>query len=84
MYSILCDLYSVVYYPACEMILLCVLVCLIPWQIWANYEEKPTEEVAALQSEERERVAKYRAVYVTEITDELHFYTQDVETGTFY
>lgn len=37
--------------------------------------------MAALQSEEKERVAKYRAVYVTEITDELHFYTQDVETG---
>lgn len=32
-------------------------------------------------SEEKERVAKYRAVYVTEITDTLHFYTQDVETG---
>ncbi|XP_076152364.1 staphylococcal nuclease domain-containing protein 1 [Alosa pseudoharengus] len=50
-------------------------------KIWANYEDKPTEEVAALQSEEKERVAKYRAVYVTEITDELHFYAQDVETG---
>ncbi|XP_062373743.1 staphylococcal nuclease domain-containing protein 1 [Sardina pilchardus] len=50
-------------------------------KIWANYEEKPTEEVAALQSEEKERVAKYKTVYVTEITDELHFYTQDVETG---
>lgn len=50
-------------------------------KIWANFEEKPTEEVAALQSEEKERVAKYRSVYVTEITDELHFYTQDVETG---
>ncbi|XP_041934064.1 staphylococcal nuclease domain-containing protein 1 [Alosa sapidissima] len=50
-------------------------------KIWANYEDKPTEEVAALQSEDKERVAKYRAVYVTEITDELHFYAQDVETG---
>uniref|UniRef100_A0AAY4C3L9 Staphylococcal nuclease domain-containing protein n=1 Tax=Denticeps clupeoides TaxID=299321 RepID=A0AAY4C3L9_9TELE len=50
-------------------------------KIWANYEEKPTEEVAALLSEEKERVAKYRAVFVTEITDELHFYAQDVETG---
>lgn len=32
-------------------------------------------------SEEKERVAKYRAVYVTEISDTLHFYAQDVETG---
>ncbi|XP_030639372.1 staphylococcal nuclease domain-containing protein 1 isoform X3 [Chanos chanos] len=48
--------------------------------LWANYEEKPTEEVAQL-SEEKERVANYRPVYVTEITDTLHFYTQDVETG---
>lgn len=50
------------------------------WQLWANYEEKPTEEVAQL-SEEKERVANYKPVYVTEITDGLHFYTQDVETG---
>ncbi|KAF7694131.1 staphylococcal nuclease domain-containing protein 1 [Silurus meridionalis] len=49
-------------------------------KIWANYVEKPTEEVAQL-SEEKERVAKYKAVYVTEITDGLHFFTQDVETG---
>lgn len=42
--------------------------------------EKPTEEVAQL-SEEKERVAKYRSVCVTEITDGMHFYTQDVETG---
>uniref|UniRef100_A0A665VG68 Staphylococcal nuclease domain-containing protein n=1 Tax=Echeneis naucrates TaxID=173247 RepID=A0A665VG68_ECHNA len=48
--------------------------------IWANYEEKPVEEVVHL-SEEKERVANYRPVYVTEITDTLHFYTQDVETG---
>ncbi|GLD48400.1 staphylococcal nuclease domain-containing protein 1, partial [Lates japonicus] len=48
--------------------------------IWANYEEKPVEEVVHL-SEEKERVANYRPVYVTEITDNLHFYTQDVETG---
>uniref|UniRef100_A0A671LF76 Staphylococcal nuclease domain-containing protein 1 n=1 Tax=Sinocyclocheilus anshuiensis TaxID=1608454 RepID=A0A671LF76_9TELE len=39
------------------------------------------KEVAQL-TEEKERVAKYRAVYVTEITDGLHFYAQDVETGT--
>uniref|UniRef100_A0A673BIQ7 Staphylococcal nuclease domain-containing protein n=1 Tax=Sphaeramia orbicularis TaxID=375764 RepID=A0A673BIQ7_9TELE len=49
-------------------------------KIWANYEEKPVEEVVHL-SEEKERVANYRPVYVTEITDTLHFYTQDVETG---
>uniref|UniRef100_A0A8C7TE52 Staphylococcal nuclease domain-containing protein n=1 Tax=Oncorhynchus mykiss TaxID=8022 RepID=A0A8C7TE52_ONCMY len=30
----------------------------------------------------RERTANYRVVYVTEITDTMHFYTQDVETGT--
>uniref|UniRef100_A0A674NNH8 Staphylococcal nuclease domain-containing protein n=1 Tax=Takifugu rubripes TaxID=31033 RepID=A0A674NNH8_TAKRU len=49
-------------------------------KVWANYEEKPAEEFVHV-SEEKERVAKYRAVYVTEITDTLHFYTQDVETG---
>lgn len=38
------------------------------------------EEVVHV-SEEKERVAKYRPVYVTEISDSLHFYTQDVETG---
>lgn len=58
---------------------MCVCVCL-PSQVWANYEEKPAEEFVHV-SEEKERVAKYRAVYVTEITDTLHFYTQDVETG---
>uniref|UniRef100_A0A6Q2YK55 Staphylococcal nuclease domain-containing protein n=1 Tax=Esox lucius TaxID=8010 RepID=A0A6Q2YK55_ESOLU len=50
-------------------------------KIWANYEEKPVEEVVHV-SEEKERTANYRAVYVTEITDAMHFYTQDVETGT--
>lgn len=54
---------------------LCVL------QIWANYEEKAVEEVVHL-SEEKERVANYRPVFVTEISDNLHFYAQDVETGT--
>lgn len=49
-------------------------------QLWANYEEKPKEEVAQ-PTEEKERVAKYRSVYVTEITDGMHFYAQDVETG---
>lgn len=32
-------------------------------------------------SEEKERVAKYKAVFVTEISDSLHIYAQDVETG---
>uniref|UniRef100_A0A7N8YAA8 Staphylococcal nuclease and tudor domain containing 1 n=1 Tax=Mastacembelus armatus TaxID=205130 RepID=A0A7N8YAA8_9TELE len=50
-------------------------------KIWANYEEKPDEEVVHL-SEEKERVANYRPVYVTEIADTLHFYAQDVETGS--
>ncbi|KAJ8373795.1 hypothetical protein SKAU_G00043750 [Synaphobranchus kaupii] len=49
-------------------------------KIWANYEEKPTEEVVPVM-EVKERVANYKGVYVTEITDTLHFYTQDVETG---
>ncbi|XP_029617533.1 staphylococcal nuclease domain-containing protein 1 [Salmo trutta] len=50
-------------------------------KIWANYEEKKVEEVVHVM-EEKERTANYRAVYVTEITDTMHFYTQDVETGT--
>ncbi|XP_014191613.1 staphylococcal nuclease domain-containing protein 1 [Haplochromis burtoni] len=50
-------------------------------KVWANYEEKPVEEVVHL-SEEKERVANYKPVYVTEITDTLHFYAQDVETGS--
>uniref|UniRef100_A0A3Q3FEJ7 Staphylococcal nuclease domain-containing protein 1 n=1 Tax=Labrus bergylta TaxID=56723 RepID=A0A3Q3FEJ7_9LABR len=49
-------------------------------EVWANYEEKPVEEVVHV-TEEKERVPNYRAVYVTEISDTLHFYTQDVETG---
>uniref|UniRef100_A0A8C2ZQR0 Staphylococcal nuclease domain-containing protein n=1 Tax=Cyclopterus lumpus TaxID=8103 RepID=A0A8C2ZQR0_CYCLU len=49
-------------------------------KIWANYEEKPVEEVVYV-TEEKERAANYRAVYVTEICDTLHFYSQDVETG---
>uniref|UniRef100_A0A8C7ZLB9 Staphylococcal nuclease domain-containing protein 1 n=1 Tax=Oryzias sinensis TaxID=183150 RepID=A0A8C7ZLB9_9TELE len=49
-------------------------------KIWANYEEKPVEEVVHL-SEEKERVPNYRPVFVTEISDNLHFYAQDVETG---
>lgn len=34
-------------------------------------------------SEEKERVPNYRPVFVTEISDNLHFYAQDVETGKF-
>uniref|UniRef100_A0A8C5A5T7 Staphylococcal nuclease domain-containing protein n=1 Tax=Gadus morhua TaxID=8049 RepID=A0A8C5A5T7_GADMO len=60
---------------------LCVLVL---WStrrsVWANYEEKPVEEVVQMK-EEKERVANYKAAYVTEISDSMHFYAQDVETG---
>ena len=49
-------------------------------QVWANYEEKPVEEVVQMK-EEKERVANYKAAYVTEISDSMHFYAQDVETG---
>ncbi|XP_041113786.1 staphylococcal nuclease domain-containing protein 1-like [Polyodon spathula] len=50
-------------------------------KIWSIYEEQPTEEVVQV-TEEKERIASYKPVFVTEITDELHFYVQDVETGT--
>ncbi|KAM6985865.1 staphylococcal nuclease domain-containing protein 1 [Aplochiton taeniatus] len=49
-------------------------------KIWAHYEEKQVEEVVHV-TEEKERQASYRAVFVTDITDGLHFYAQDVETG---
>nr|XP_023647180.1 staphylococcal nuclease domain-containing protein 1 [Paramormyrops kingsleyae] len=49
-------------------------------KIWANYEEKTAEE-SVPPIEEKERVPSYKPVYVTEITDSFHFYTQDVETG---
>ncbi|KAF0877754.1 staphylococcal nuclease domain-containing protein 1 [Hyaena hyaena] len=50
-------------------------------KVWAHYEEQPVEEVAPVL-EEKERSASYKPVFVTEITDDLHFYVQDVETGT--
>lgn len=49
-------------------------------QVWAHYEEQPVEEVLPVL-EEKERSASYKPVFVTEITDDLHFYVQDVETG---
>lgn len=49
-------------------------------KVWANYEEKPVEEVVQM-TEEKERLANYRSSYVTEINDNMHFYAQDVETG---
>lgn len=49
-------------------------------QVWAHYEERPVEEVMPVL-EEKERSASYKPVFVTEITDDLHFYVQDVETG---
>lgn len=50
-------------------------------QVWSHYEEAPVEEVVPVL-EEKERTANYKPVFVTEITDDLHFYVQDVETGT--
>ncbi|XP_023802590.1 staphylococcal nuclease domain-containing protein 1-like, partial [Cyanistes caeruleus] len=49
-------------------------------QVWSHYEETPVEEVVPVL-EEKERAANYKPVFVTEITDDLHFYVQDVETG---
>lgn len=51
-----------------------------PPQVWSHYEEAPAEEAAPVL-EEKERAANYKPVFVTEITDDLHFYVQDVETG---
>ncbi|CAO2602947.1 Staphylococcal nuclease domain-containing protein 1 [Lemmus lemmus] len=50
-------------------------------KVWAHYEEQPAEEALPVL-EEKERSASYKPVFVTEITDDLHFYVQDVETGT--
>ncbi|KAM6152830.1 staphylococcal nuclease domain-containing protein 1 [Erethizon dorsatum] len=50
-------------------------------KVWAHYEEQPVEEVLPVL-EEKERSTSYKPVFVTEITDDLHFYVQDVETGT--
>ncbi|NWU47776.1 SND1 protein, partial [Dromas ardeola] len=50
-------------------------------KVWSHYEETPVEEVVQVL-EEKERTANYKPVFVTEITDDLHFYVQDVETGT--
>lgn len=50
-------------------------------KVWAHYEEQPVEAVTPVL-EEKERSATYKPVFVTEITDDLHFYVQDVETGT--
>ncbi|CAM2098826.1 unnamed protein product [Caretta caretta] len=50
-------------------------------KVWSQYEEAPAEEVMPVL-EEKARTTSYKPVFVTEITDELHFYVQDVETGT--
>ncbi|XP_060102051.1 staphylococcal nuclease domain-containing protein 1 [Heteronotia binoei] len=50
-------------------------------KVWLQYEEAPVEDVVMVP-EEKERTANYKAVFVTEITDDLHFFVQDVETGT--
>ena len=49
-------------------------------KIWANFVEKevkavPEEEVAS------ERKTNFQAVVITEVTPELHFFTQKVEQG---
>lgn len=49
-------------------------------KVWSKCEEKPVEEVVTVV-EEKERVTDYKHVLVTEITDDMHFYIQDVETG---
>uniref|UniRef100_A0A8C3V4X9 Staphylococcal nuclease domain-containing protein n=1 Tax=Catharus ustulatus TaxID=91951 RepID=A0A8C3V4X9_CATUS len=49
-------------------------------KVWSHYEETPVEEVVPVL-EEKERTTNYKPVFVTEITDDLHFYVQDVETG---
>nr|XP_014351804.1 PREDICTED: staphylococcal nuclease domain-containing protein 1-like [Latimeria chalumnae] len=49
-------------------------------KLWSAYEERPAEEVVPVV-EEKERTINYKPVFVTEITDDLHFYVQDVETG---
>lgn len=51
-------------------------------KVWSNYEEQPPEEAVLQVAEEKERTTNYKPVFVTEITDDLHFYVQDVETGT--
>ncbi|XP_063164900.1 staphylococcal nuclease domain-containing protein 1 [Candoia aspera] len=50
-------------------------------RVWSQYEEPPVEDVVTT-AEEKERTANYKPVFVTEVTDDLHFYVQDVETGT--
>ncbi|KAM8974619.1 staphylococcal nuclease domain-containing protein 1 isoform 2-T2 [Pelodytes ibericus] len=50
-------------------------------KIWSKFEEQPVEEVVTVV-EEKERNVNYKPVLVTEITDDLHFFVQDVETGT--
>uniref|UniRef100_A0A8C5QMV6 Staphylococcal nuclease domain-containing protein n=1 Tax=Leptobrachium leishanense TaxID=445787 RepID=A0A8C5QMV6_9ANUR len=50
-------------------------------KVWSTFEELPVEEVVQVV-EEKERNVNYKPVLVTEIMDDLHFYVQDVETGT--
>ncbi|XP_053320970.1 staphylococcal nuclease domain-containing protein 1 [Spea bombifrons] len=50
-------------------------------KVWSTFEEQPVEEVVTVV-EEKERIVNYKPVLVTEIMDDLHFYVQDVETGT--
>lgn len=48
--------------------------------VWANYEE-PKETVAP-EKEPQERKLNYKSVVVTEITPDLHFFAQSVDSGT--
>lgn len=64
----------------CTGSLLTILTLL---QVWSNYEEQPPEEAVLQVAEEKERTTNYKPVFVTEITDDLHFYVQDVETGQY-
>ena len=48
-------------------------------QLWSLEEEAPKEVVS--EAEPMERKVTYKKVIVTEVTNELHFYAQNVETG---
>ena len=48
-------------------------------KMWENYEE-PKEEVK-VEEEPQERKVNYTKVVVTEVTDNLTFYCQSVDSG---
>ena len=51
---------------------------IILFQLWTLYEE-PKEEI--LENVVIERKINYKTIVVTEVTKDLHFYAQNVETG---